>query len=192
MYGIPRAATSSVLPTRPSQPGSTIGGSEPADARDVREIRPHATDPLELLLKLLHRVKGVAAVAVELLGEEQVLRRLNGVLQQPVDQDDVDPDEFAAISDGLGRDLAHVRDELQLQVVGLLAAIARAQVGGDVLALAVKRVMHLGDGLGQGGACRGGVQGVGPTGEESGVAFDLDQLEVAGGVDHRLEQPARC
>ena len=189
MYGRPRPATSSVLPSRPSQPGSGSGGSEPADAGDFREVCADATDPLEVLIDLLHRIERLAAVSVELLGEEDILGRLDRVLQQAVDEDDVDPDELAAISDRLGRDLADVRDELQLQIVGLLAGVARAQIGRDVLALVVKRAVHAGDGLRHGGGRRGGVEGVGPTREESRVAFDLDQLEVAGGVDHRLEQP---
>ena len=64
-----------------------------------------------------------------------------------MDEDDVDPDELASVPDGLGGDLADVRDELQLQVVRLLTAVARAQVRRDVPALAVERAVHVQDGL---------------------------------------------
>jgi len=108
-------------------------------------------------LSLPHGGERVPTVAVELLGEEQVLRHLHGVLEEPVDQNDVDADELAAIPDRLGGDVADVRDELQLQVVGLLAGIARTQVGRDVLALAMERAVHASDTPVHGGGRRIGV-----------------------------------
>ena len=48
------------------------------------------------------------------------------------------------------------------------------------------------DGLGHGGGRRVAVEGVGLKREERRVAFDLDQVEVTGRIDHRFEQPARC
>jgi hypothetical protein len=43
-----------------------------------------------------------------------------------MDEYDVDPDERALLPDGLGGDLADMRDELQLQVVRLATTVARA------------------------------------------------------------------
>ena len=133
-----------------------------------------------------------SAGPVELLGEQDVLGGLDGVLQQPMDEDDVDPDELAPLPDGLRGDLADVRDELQLQVVRLRATVARAQVGRDVLALEVERAVHADGGLRHRGDRGVAVQRVGPTREEGRVALDLDQVEVAGRIDHRSRAASRC
>ena len=85
--------------------------------------------------------------SVKLLGEKDVLGDLNRVLEQPVDVDDVDPDECLPLLDGLGRDLADVRNELQLQVVRLGATVARAEVRRDIPPLDVESAMHRDDGL---------------------------------------------
>ncbi len=127
--------------------------------------------------------------AVELLGEKHVLGNLDRVLQQPMDEYDVDPDELALLPDGLGGDLADMRDELQLQVVRLGATVARAQVGRDILPLEVERPVHGRGGLeSQGDRCVN-VQRVGLTREKGCVTFDLDQIEVGHGIDHLLQQP---
>src|SRR5207253_1651873 len=84
--------------------------------------------------------------AVEILREQDVLGHGDGVLQQPVHQDDVDPSKGLAIPDGLFGDLAYVRDALQLELSRLDAAAAAAQVAGDHAPLTlVKRAVH-GDG----------------------------------------------
>ena len=49
-----------------------------------------------------------------------------------------------------------------------------------------------GDGsLGDGGDRRAAIERVGPAREEDRVTFDLDQVEVAGRIDHPLEQARR-
>ena len=116
--------------------------------------------------------------AVELLGEKEVLRSLDRILQQPMDEDHVDPDELAPLPNRLRRDLADVRDELQRQVVRLGAPPARAQVGRHVLPLAVERPVHRDGGLGGGGDRGVAVERVGLADEEGRVALDLDQVEV--------------
>ena len=59
----------------------------------------HGPDSLEVLRDLLHAIGQRGATGpVELLGEEDVLGRLDGVLQQPVDEDHVDPDELAPVA----------------------------------------------------------------------------------------------
>ena len=105
-----------------------------------------------------------------------------------MDEDDVDPDELAPVPDRLGGDLADVRDELQLQVVRLRAAVARAQVGRDVLALEVERAVHGDGGLSRRGDRGVAVQRVGLTREEGRVALDLDQVEVR----RRHRSPSRA
>src|SRR5437867_5612541 len=100
-----------------------------------------------------------------------------------MDEDDVDPDERAPLLDGLGGDVADVRDELQLQVVRLSATVARTQVRHDMLPLDVKGAVHGDDGLGDRSDRRIAVQRVSLTREEGRVAFDLDQVKVAGGID---------
>ena len=153
-------------------------------------VRAHGTDPLEVVRQLVHGSEQRCSTSlVELLGEEDVLGHLNGVLQQPMDEDDVDADELAPLPDGLRGDLADVCDELQLQVVRLLTPVARAQVRRDVPALAVERAVHVEDGLGHRGDRGTAVERVDLTREEGRVAFDLDQIEVTGRVDHRFEQP---
>ena len=120
MYGRPEPASVKVLPTRPSKDGSGMReGVHPGRPR-VHEVRPHRADPFEVLRHLVRgtRHRGVRGL-VELLGDEHVLGHLDRVLQQPMDEDDVDPDELAPVPDGLRGDLADVCDELQLQVVRL-------------------------------------------------------------------------
>ena len=135
MYGRPVPATASVLPEA-SEDRGIRQRRERLQVLDVHEERANRPDPLEVLG---HLVRGTGqrrvAGAVELLGEEHVLGNLDRVLQQPVDEDHVDPDELAPVPDGLGGHLADVRDELQLQVVRLGAPVAGAQVGRDVLPL---------------------------------------------------------
>jgi hypothetical protein len=126
---------------------------------------------------------------VELLGEKDVLGDVNRILQQPMDEDDLDPDERASLLDDLGGDLADVRDELQLQVVRLSAKAARTHVGRHILPLEVERAVHGYSGL-LGRSERGvTVQRVSLTREKGRVAFNLDQIKVAGGIDHLFEQP---
>ena len=57
MYGRPRPATSTVRPSRSSQRGSGIAGSEPATLRDIHVVRAHGADPLELVRELVPRVE---------------------------------------------------------------------------------------------------------------------------------------
>ena len=157
---------------------------------DVHEVRANGPDSLEILRDLVHGIgqSGVTS-PIELLGKKDVLGDLNRVLQQPMDEDDVDPDELAPLPDGLGGDLADVCDELQLQVVRLSATVARAQVRRDILPLEVERAVHGDRGLG-GRSDRGvAVQRVSLTREEGRVAFDLDQVEVGHSIDHLFEQP---
>jgi hypothetical protein len=106
-----------------------------------------------------------------------------------MDEDDVDPNELVALLlDVLGGDLADVRDELQLQVFRLSTACARAHVGHDMLPLDVEGAVHGDGGLGR-RSDSVAISRASPTTEEGGVAFDLDQVEVAGGIDHLSEQP---
>src|SRR5688572_3506916 len=105
-----------------------------------------------------------------------------------MDEDDVDSDECAPLPDGLDGDLADVRDELQLQVVGLSATVARAQVRHDMLSLDMEGAVHGDNGLDGRSDRRIAVQRVSLTREESRVAFDLDQVEVVGGIDNLFEQ----
>ena len=99
------------------------------------------------------------------------------------------PTSVLPLLDGLGRDLADVRNELQLQVVRLSATVARAEVRRDIPPLDVERAVHRDDGLG-GRSDRGvAFQRVSLTREERRVAFDLDQVEAVGGIDHLFEQP---
>src|SRR5205823_9206117 len=112
--------------------------------------------------------------SVELLGEKEVLGSLDRILQQPMDEDDVDPDELAPLPDRLRGDLANVRDELQLQVVRLHAPVARAKVARDMLALEVECAVHADGGPGRRGDRGVAVQSFSPAREEGRVAFDLD------------------
>jgi hypothetical protein len=105
-----------------------------------------------------------------------------------MDEDDIDPDEIAPLVDGLGGDLADVRDELQLQVLRLSATFARAQIRHDMLPLDMEGAVHGDNSLDCRSDRRIAVQRVSPTREEGRVAFDLDQVEVAGGIDHLLDQ----
>ena len=108
-----------------------------------------------------------------------------------MDEDHVHADKIPPSLDGLGRNLANVRNELQLQATRLRATGAGAQVELDQPPLDVEGVVH-GDGsLGDGGDRRAADQRVVRTREESRVTFDLDQVEVASRIDHLLEQ-ARC
>src|SRR3954468_21364380 len=110
-----------------------------------------------------------------------------------MDEDDVHADELSPSLDPLDCDLADVRDELQLQVARLSATVARAQVEFDQAPLHVESAVHGDNGLGDGGEPRVAIQRVGLAREERRVAFDLDQVEVAGRIDHLLEQaPRRC
>ena len=158
---------------------------------DVHEERANRPDPLDVLRHLVGRTGqgAVAPGAVEILGEEHVLGNLDRVLQQPVDEDHVDPDQLAPVPDGLAGHLADVGDELQLQVVRLGAPVAGAEVGGDVLPLDVERPVHGRRGLEGQGEGRVTVRRIGRPSEEGCVALDLDQVEAGGRVDHLLEQP---
>ena len=100
---------------------------------DVHVEVLHPSDALEVMLDLVHRQlgEGGATVAEELVGDQDVLRHLDGVLEQAVDVDHVHADELLPALDRLGGDVADVRDELQLQVAGLRAAPAGAHVELD-------------------------------------------------------------
>ena len=137
----------------------------------------------------MHRVvgDGCAPASVEILGQKDVLGGLHGVLEQAMDEDHVHADEVPPSLDHLNRYLADVRDELQLQGARLRAAGAGAHVELDQPPLGVEGVVH-GD-----GSMGDGVDAEPPTSasssrEESRVAFDLDQIEVASRIDHPLEQ----
>jgi hypothetical protein len=91
-----------------------------------------------------------------------------------MDKDDVDPDKVAPLVDGLGGDLADVRDELQLQVVRLSAKVSRAQVRHDMLPLDVEGAVHGYGGLDSRSDRGVAVQFVSLRREEGRVAFDLD------------------
>ena len=84
-------------------------------------------------------------------------------------EDDVDSDEFATLPDGLDRHVSDVRHELQREVVGLLAAGARAEVLRDVLPLEMERAMH-GD---------GGLQDPGDSGRPGQRASALRERKAA-------------
>src|SRR5919204_4036233 len=71
------------------------------DVLDLDEERAGRPDALELLRNLPHLGQRVLARPVELLGEEHVLGRVDGVLEHPVDVDDVDPDELPPVPDPL-------------------------------------------------------------------------------------------
>src|SRR3954447_17116977 len=104
-----------------------------------------------------------------------------------MDMDDVDPDELAPLLDGLGSDVADVGDELQLQVFRLRATVAWTKVGRDVLPLEMERAVHADGGLGGRRDRNVAVQRAGLTREEGCIAFDLDQVEAGGGIDHLLQ-----
>jgi hypothetical protein len=143
MYGMPERRRPSVLPTRPRRVGPGSGASEAGRSETSTKYAPTRADTFEVLG---HLVRGTRQRCdgrpVELLGDQYVLGDLDRVLEHPVDVDDVYPDELASAPDGLGGDLADVRDELQLQVVRLVAALARAQVGRDVLPLDMEGPVH--------------------------------------------------
>jgi hypothetical protein len=105
-----------------------------------------------------------------------------------VDEDDVDADELSPAPDLLGRHLADMGDELQLQVARQRASAARAHVGRDELSLGVERLVHGDRSLGRRGDGGGAFQRSGVSREERGVALDLDQVEAAGSIDDRLQQ----
>ena len=66
---------------------------------DVDEVPANRPDSIEVLGDLVDRVGQCCVTGpVKLLGEKDVLGDLNRVLEQPVDVDDVDPDECAAAS----------------------------------------------------------------------------------------------
>src|SRR6202040_2746809 len=157
----------------------------------VHEVSVHRTDAFDVLRELLHRWlrRWGATAAVELLRDEDVLRHLDGVLEEAVDVDDVDADELAPALDRLPCDLADVRHELQPQRARLGAALARAHVELDQPALLVERTMHGGRGLRDGGEYRGPVHPVYLAGHEGRVALDLDQLKVPRRTDHLVEHP---
>ena len=113
------AAGEASRPAEASEPGWIRRRRDWArEVLDVHVVRANGSDSLEVLRDLVHGIeRRGASRPVELLREKDVLGDLNGVLQQPMDEDDVDPDEVAPLLDGLGGDLADVRDELQLQVV---------------------------------------------------------------------------
>src|SRR3954454_3110939 len=108
-----------------------------------------------------------------------------------MDEDHVHADELPLSLDLLGCDLSDVRDELQLQALRLGATRAGAQVELDQSPLGVEGAVH-GDGsLGDGGPLYAAIQPVAVAREEGRVAFDLDQLEAGGRIDHLLEQARR-
>ena len=190
MYGRPRPARPTVSTEATEQGWIRRRRESDHEILDVDEVPANRPDSIELLRDLVDRIgqRGITG-SVELLGEKDVLGDLNRVLEQPVDVDDVDPDECLPLLDGLGRDLADVRDELQLQVVRLSATVARAEVRRDIPPFDVEGAVHRDDSL-RGRNDRGVTfQRVGLTRQERRVAFDLDQVEPVGGIDHRFEQP---
>ncbi|HMG28652.1 MAG TPA: hypothetical protein VK585_00850 [Jiangellaceae bacterium] len=160
---------------------------------DLHEVGANRSNPLEVLGDLVHGVgqSGIAA-SIEILGEKHVFGDLHGALQQPMDEDDVDADQLSSALDLLSRDLSYVRDELQLQVAGPGTTIAGAQVQLDQTPLGVEGPVHGHGSLGGFGDRCGAIQRSSLAEEERGVAFDLDQVEVAGGIDHPLEQTCGC
>src|SRR6478735_9403358 len=160
---------------------------------DVNEEGLHSSDALEVLRDLVHRKVGGdgATAAEELVGDEDVLRHLDGVLEQAVDVDHIHADELLSALDGLASDFPDVRDELQFQAAGLRAALAGADVELDKPTLRVEGAMH-GDGrVGDGGhRCRS-VQSVGVARQEGRVALDLDQVKASGSVDDLVEHASR-
>jgi hypothetical protein len=108
-----------------------------------------------------------------------------------MNEDHVHADEIAPSLDRLDRDLSDMRDELQLQVARLGATLAGAQVQLDQPPLRVERAMHGDRSLRDGGERRGAVQRVGLARKEGRVAFELDQVEVGGRIDHLLQHARR-
>src|SRR3954453_13195898 len=106
--------------------------------------------------------------------------------------DHVHADELLPAPDGLGRHLADVRDELELQAVRLLAAPAGTHVELDESTLRVERAMQRDRRLSAGGYHRGSVQPIGIAREEGGVALDLDEVEPPRGIDDLVEHASRC
>ena len=102
------------------------------------------------------------------------------------------PDQLEAVADGLRGDLPHVGDELEGECGRLLAARARAEVAGDVLALDVERAVHGGRGLRDLLDQLAGVGRADLAVEERRVALDLHQLQPGDGVDDHAEEPRRC
>lgn len=186
------AAEDAYGPAEASQPGRLRRRRKWAGKiLDLHEVRANGSDPLELLRDLVHRVgqSGIAGT-VELLGQKNVFGDLHRVLQEPVDEDHVDPDQFSPFLDGLRRDLADVRDELQLQLTRLSAPVAGARVGRDQVPFGMEGSVHGDRSLGGRGDRDIAVQDVSITREEGGVTLDLDEIEAARRVDHLLEQPS--
>jgi hypothetical protein len=98
----------------------------PGEVLDLDEVGAHRSDALELLRDLMHVVGRRLPAPVEIFGEEHVLGRRHGVLEQAMDEDHVQADELSPPLDLLSRDLPDVCDELQLQVLGLSATGAGA------------------------------------------------------------------
>jgi CRP-like cAMP-binding protein len=202
--GTTRASRAELVPQTPAEDGNGLadapkrGGIRDrregsGDVLDLRKVGAHGSDSLEVLRDLVYRVVGRrrAAAPVEVLGEKDVLGHLHRVLKQAMDEDHGHADELSPPLDLLDCDLADVRDELQLQLARLSATFAGAQVEFDEPPLHVEAAVHGDHGLGDGGEHRAAIQRVGLAREEGRVAFDLDQVEVAGRIDHFLEQALR-
>ena len=121
-------------PAEAPEPGG-IGNRRagPGNVLDLHEVRANGSDSLEIQGDLAHRMvgDGRATASIEILGQKDVFGRLHGVLEQAMDEDHVHADEIPSSLDGLGRNLADVRYELQLQAARLRATGAGAHVEFD-------------------------------------------------------------
>ena len=137
----------------PGGSGNRIEG--PGEVADLHEVRLHGPDALEVLRDLMHRRAraGRATAAVGVLGEQDVLGRLHRVLEQAMDEDHVDADELSPALDLLGRDLADVRDELQLQPL-VCEQLSQGTGSARPAAAPVEGAVHGDHGLGDGGEVR--------------------------------------
>src|SRR5919204_3507 len=111
-------------PLRPAHLGNRRGRL--GHVAEIDEVGAHRPESLELVLQR-RRVRS----RVQRLGEEDVLRDGDGVLQQPVDEDHVRADQGLAAPDRLRDHVADVGDELQGQLAGPAAPLAGAQVRRD-------------------------------------------------------------